>query len=275
MSSKSITVSRIEQNIFPLADSSGEETGVVTEGRDKAIPKRKRRGKQIVLRPSDLDFSVEGIKLTGNVRLYRRDNGRWYVRFTLNGKRRMLSTGESDKTRALLKLGEIVKQATIKDTLGSKTKLISTFAELEKEYTPYAEINKSASTVEREKYTMRILSMTFGKKKLSEITRKDVDRHIQQRRRELAPGSINRELSLLRNMLDMAVEWGCLERNPARDVRPLKEPAGRIRWLNDAECERLLDACRHSKSPMLYPIVLTALTTGMRKGELQRLTGMT
>ena len=234
--------------------------------------KRRRRNRTIVLRPTDLDISIKGIKLIGNVRLFQRTNGRWYVRFTLNGKRRMLSTGETDKTHALLKLGEIVKQANLKDSLGSETKPINTFAELVKEYTPYAKINKSASTVEREKYTRRILLRSFGKKKLSEITRKDVDTHAQQRRRELAPGSINRELSLLKNMLDMAVEWGCLESNPARKVKQLKEPPGRIKWLNDSELERLLDACKLSTNPILYQIVLTALNTGMRKGELQRLT---
>jgi integrase len=245
---------------------------LIVQGRKRIKPRRRRRPERVVLRSTDLDFSAEGIKLTGNVRLYQRDNGRWYVRFTLNGKRRMLSTGERDKTRALLKLGEIVREAAIKDTLGSETKLISTFAELGKEYTPYAKDNKATTTTDREKYTMRILLRTFGNKKLSEIKSLDIEQYKQIRRKEVKTSSVNRELALFRHMLNKAVDWGYLEASPARRIKPFKEPKGRIRWLNDAECERLLDACRHSKSPMLYPIVLTALTTGMRKSELQSLT---
>ncbi|MQY70885.1 tyrosine-type recombinase/integrase, partial [bacterium] len=211
----------------------------------------------------------KGIKLTGNVRLFQRTNGRWYVRFTLNGKRRMLSTGETDRTKALLKISEIVKEAELEDTLGHKVKTDVTLSELAKEYTPYAESNKAPSTLYRDKSRMRKLLETFGKKKLSEITGRDIERYMQSRRKEgKQPATVNREFALLRHMLRKAVEWDYLSGSPARTVKPFKESPGRVRYLSDSERERLLDAC----SGMLKAVVLTALLTGMRKGELQGLT---
>jgi integrase len=46
---------------------------------------------------------------------------------------------------------------------------------------------------------------------------------------------------------------------------------GRTRFLNDDEKERLLSACRESASKGLYPIVILALSTGMRRGEIMNL----
>jgi|GEM_PF-7095439 len=42
----------------------------------------------------------------------------------------MLSTGETDRTKALLKISEIVKEAELEDTLGHKVKTDVTLSEL-------------------------------------------------------------------------------------------------------------------------------------------------
>lgn len=60
--------------------------------------------------------------------------------------------------------------------------------------------------------------------------------------------------------------------HPCRSVERRPESAGRTRFLSDAERERLLEACKASTWPRLYMLVLMALTTGARKGELQGLT---
>ncbi|MBK1670016.1 integrase [Rhodovibrio sodomensis] len=91
--------------------------------------------------------------------------------------------------------------------------------------------------------------------------------------RKRSPGSVNRYLAALGHALKVgAEEWGWLEHSPMSSVRKLKEPKGRVRYLNETERVRLLNACKESREPLLYPIVLIAMLTGMRKGELLSLT---
>jgi integrase len=47
-----------------------------------------------------------------------------------------------------------------------------------------------------------------------------------------------------------------------------REPRGRVRFLSDEERYRLLGACRESLNPSLHTIVVLALSTGARRGEL-------
>lgn len=230
--------------------------------------KRRPRRRSVAFHAYDLDFPAYQTKLTSNVRLYRYTNGRWYVRFTRNGKRRMLSTGETDKTQALLKLVEIVKAA--ERTEGPKNTL--TFKELVEEYIAYAEVNKAVSTAKEDKRKLPKIIAEFGVERLTDLTQRKVELFVQARGKEVKPATVNRDLTLIKHMLNKAVDWGYLNANPVKRVRFLKEPPGRTRYLNENERERLLDACRHSESEMLYPAVLTALLTGMRKGELLALT---
>ncbi len=67
-------------------------------------------------------------------------------------------------------------------------------------------------------------------------------------------------------------EWGWIEDNPVRRVSKPKVPRGRVRFLSTEERERLLAACKESKNSDLYPIVILALSTGMRKSEIMNLT---
>ncbi len=87
--------------------------------------------------------------------------------------------------------------------------------------------------------------------------------------KKLSGATVNRYLAALSHALTMASkEWGWIRDNPMRRVTRRKEPRGRVRFLSDAERGTLLAACRAYPIPYLYPMVVLALSTGMRQGEI-------
>ena len=90
-------------------------------------------------------------------------------------------------------------------------------------------------------------------------------------RRNQARGyaTTNRYLAVLSHAFTFAVdEWDWAGENPVKKVRRIKEPRGRTRFLSDHERIRLLAACRASRCPHLYTIVVIAISTGMRRSEV-------
>ncbi len=87
-------------------------------------------------------------------------------------------------------------------------------------------------------------------------------------KRPASPATQNRYLAALRHAFSIALrDWEWIEENPLRSFAT-KEPRGRVRFLSDQERRRLLDACCQSSEARLYPLVLLALSTGARQGEL-------
>lgn len=85
-------------------------------------------------------------------------------------------------------------------------------------------------------------------------------------------GTVNRYMATLSHIFSTAInEYEWLEKHPLAKISKLPEPRGRVRFLSDDERERLLEACKASRSKHLYPIVVLALSTGARKGEILNL----
>jgi integrase len=84
--------------------------------------------------------------------------------------------------------------------------------------------------------------------------------------------TVNRYLASLSSSMSYAskrLRW--INESPCTNLMKLKENAGRDRILSQDEVNRLLDSCRNSRSPYLYCIVLIALSTGARQGEILNL----
>jgi len=87
-----------------------------------------------------------------------------------------------------------------------------------------------------------------------------------------APATVMRYMAALSHCLTVGTkEYGWLEDSPMRKVSKPREPRGRVRFLSDDERARLLEACRASSNPFLYPVLVLALSTGMRKSEIMNL----
>ena len=87
-----------------------------------------------------------------------------------------------------------------------------------------------------------------------------------------SPGTVIRYIAAISHVFTIAVrEYGWLEANPMQRVSKPKEPRGRVRFLSEEERKGLLKACRADKEDFLYPLVVLALSTGMRAGEIKKL----
>ncbi len=74
-------------------------------------------------------------------------------------------------------------------------------------------------------------------------------------------------MAAIKHMFTKAVEWDMVEEDllkRVRKVKQLKKNNRRLRYLSKEECQALVNAC----NGYLKSIVLTALNTGMRRGEL-------
>ena len=66
-------------------------------------------------------------------------------------------------------------------------------------------------------------------------------------------------------------DWQWVTDNPVSKISKPRQARGRERYLSDDERERLLAACRASSHRYLLPVVVLAISTGMRRGEIMNL----
>lgn len=255
---------------------------------DQVVLRRRSRHNRKVR----LDITSRGNTLTVDVTIYRRKNGRWYIRFWLNGQRRMLSTGEADYDKALLKIKEIVQRAG--NPKASRRKPSITFSQLAKEFEQYIEKRWMPSTVKNDKSRLNNLRAEFGNKKVSEISEHQLTTYLERRKdktvvrikdgtryeQKINVCTVNRELTTIKLIFKFAEDKGYIATNPAQKIIPFPivhnhgdfYTFNERRGLTEEELYRLLEACKLSDNPILYEIVKVAVLSGLRKGELQRLT---
>ncbi len=85
----------------------------------------------------------------------------------------------------------------------------------------------------------------------------------------ISASRVNRYIAIFSHVCTVAAnEWEWLEDNPVRKIKKRPEPRGRSRFLSDVERDALLEACKDAPYPYTYLIVVLAISTGMRKGEI-------
>lgn len=86
---------------------------------------------------------------------------------------------------------------------------------------------------------------------------------------QVQPATVNRYMAALSHVFTVAVrEWGWMDDSPIRKIGKLKEPRGRTRFLTESECTSLLNETRQMEDKALYTVIVLALSTGARKGEI-------
>lgn len=125
---------------------------------------------------------------------------------------------------------------------------------------------------------MRIKAMLLApiaKRPMAALAAPDFVAWRDARSKEVAPGTVAREMGLLRAVLRVAwKEWHWLRSNPMADVKPPREPASRKRRIPQDEADRILLACGVTDTEVGTAMQRTglafafALETAMRAGEI-------
>jgi integrase len=136
--------------------------------------------------------------------------------------------------------------------------------------------HKGASAIRKQTQQLLWWKARLGYCIVADITPSLIAEHRDMLRRGQTPrhtrrsnATVNHYLAALSHVFTIAVkEWQWCDDNPVHKITKPRLPRGRVRFLSDEERLRLLAACQASRNPSLYPIVVLALATGARSGEL-------
>ncbi|MFC3643074.1 tyrosine-type recombinase/integrase [Aquibium oceanicum] len=138
-----------------------------------------------------------------------------------------------------------------------------------REITPH---KRSAKT---ETYRIKaLMRRTIAHRTLAMLSSGDVAAYRDERLRSVSASSVIRELYTLAHAVDIArKKWGVhLVQNPIRMVRRPAPPRGRDRRLAAGEVQLLLDAADAGRNIYMRPLIVLAIETAMRQGEMLSLT---
>src|SRR3989344_1951365 len=202
----------------------------------------------------------------------RKIKNTWWVDFMFNYTRYRKRSPENSRT------GALAYEATLRQKIargepinrgGQATEQEQLFAQFAwKWFDEYVVSNNKYSEQRTKKYILgATLVPFFGKIPVGQITTYHIEQYKAQLIREgITPKTINNRLTVLSKCLNTAHEWLGLETTPPK-IKWLKCPPSQTDYFSPEECELLLS---HAEG-VVCEMILTALRTGMRQGELKGL----
>lgn len=210
-------------------------------------------------------------------------------------------TLEAARETARKVLGEVAEHgapvAVIEANKPASEKPITLGEFIDEHFNPWARAHQKQAQA-----TLDALKACFSDlydRELRAVSAFDIERFKASRRKAgIAPATINRDLDRIRKVYSCAVEWDFVAEHPMRKVKRMKVDNERVRYLSADEEQRLRAALQaregerresrerhnawhaargsegHPQWPEdgytdhLMPLVLLALNTGMRRGEL-------
>jgi len=202
----------------------------------------------------------------------RKRNDRWQVQVRRKGFD-PVSRSFLLKTDALEWAREVERQAD-RHELATDRKVLGTITlrDLIERYVDC--IVKDKKGAEIETIILRaFLREPICKKLLSDITIKDFASYRDKRLQTITAKSLKRQLAPLRHMFQVAIdEWGIpLRENPLDKVKLKARDNRRERRLKAGEYEKLIKATRTRHNPLIEKVVVFAIETAMRRGEILNL----
>lgn len=200
----------------------------------------------------------------------RKNKASWWVDFQVRLKRYRFRSPENTRQGALTHEAFLRQKLTNGENISlyaGKPDKTSTFSVFSREwFETVVKTENKPSEIRTKASTLKIhLVPFFGDTPLKEISPQDVERYKTLKIRSgLSAKSVNNHLVIFQRCLNVALEWGRLER--VLKIGKLKTISQRLDFLSPVESRKLVQAS--ANEPVWRDMLLMALRTGMRLGEL-------
>jgi len=205
--------------------------------------------------------------------LFKRQNStNWQMCFFVNGRKIRMSAKTSNK-KVAQRIQDRIKGQIAEGKFLIRTRPEMPFDKLVDEFLEkHCKVEKS--WYKKDLYLGNSLKRYFKTTPIGKITPYEIkewrrwrSEKITNKGTKISKAALNRELAFLKTMFNLAVDWGWLVGNPTEKVKLLKGERKRMRFLINAEISHLI----LNANSYLKPIIITAISTGMRRGEILNL----
>jgi integrase len=185
----------------------------------------------------------------------------WWIDFFDQNKRRIYESSHSTNRREAERLLAIRHADVGRGQFQVVPKI--GLGEFSEKYMIFAKANKASW--DRDAGMLKHIRSFFGGRNLTDITPMDVEEYKVSRSSLVERSTVNRELALLKHMLNLAIAWELYSKiNPLRKLKFFREDNVLLRTLSIEEESRFLE----NASLYIQDIARFALNTGMRIGEI-------
>jgi len=236
-----------------------------------AAPPRVRDKIRVDYFDTDLPGFMLEVRSTGKCTFYQRYRDKY-------GRLKQVRIGPTDSI-SLEEARHKAKQIRSQILMGfdprgelEKNRNTPTFKEfVQEQYIPYVQLHKRSWEQDQKMLELRVLPL-WGSKKISEITREDVQQFQSTFLRSgCKPATANRYMALVKYVFNLAEQWEVIEKTPARYISKLEDNNQKERYLSPEETERLMVELKKCKREAVADIIEFLILTGARKSEVVNL----
>jgi site-specific recombinase XerD len=206
--------------------------------------------------------------------LVKHKSGIYYIEYYNRGKRIWRTLSTRDRNIAYQRFLEYEQKGLPQKSNPlppiPEQKAVLTIAQAIKEYLPYAKANFSEHTCKTYESTLNMFSKWVKPETLiTEITTRDMERFKSNKfSGKISPHTVNHDLRCIKAFFNVLIAWELLEKNPCRGIKPLRTDDTIRPYLSREELQTVLE---HTKGTQLHDIILFAVLTGLRLGEIVNL----
>ncbi len=202
------------------------------------------------------------------MRLFKRENGIWYVEFERNVRRSLRTKNRDEAYRLFKKLQREYLKGNVEVHVRNRSDKVK-LSQFFDEYLSWCEKARAEGTyVKAEKVTKMFLEVV-GDLKLSLLSRKHLDEYVSfMVSRGYAKTTVNIHIRTLKSILSKAVEWEYLEKNPFSGYKQLKVQEKPPAFLLPEDIEKVEEVIDNPDWLFVFRLFVY---TGMRRGEIASL----